>query len=74
LKGREIGTALHLKGREIGTALPLKGREAATTASSTHYKPHRANMFHVKQSMPYVVEGATCLTFRRVAEEKPVLK
>ncbi|MDP2752162.1 MAG: hypothetical protein Q8O31_06115, partial [Rhodocyclaceae bacterium] len=42
LKGREIGTALPLKGREIGAALPLKGREAATTASITHYKPHRA--------------------------------
>ncbi|MDP2752685.1 MAG: hypothetical protein Q8O31_08805 [Rhodocyclaceae bacterium] len=35
-------TALPLTGREIGTALHLKGREAATTASSTHYKPHRA--------------------------------
>ncbi|MDP2750999.1 MAG: hypothetical protein Q8O31_00095, partial [Rhodocyclaceae bacterium] len=42
LKGREIGAALPFKGREIGAALPFKGREAATTASITHYKPHRA--------------------------------
>ncbi|MDP2751966.1 MAG: hypothetical protein Q8O31_05095, partial [Rhodocyclaceae bacterium] len=35
--------ALPLKGREIGAALPLKGGEAATTASITHYKPHRAD-------------------------------
>ncbi|MDP2751793.1 MAG: hypothetical protein Q8O31_04205 [Rhodocyclaceae bacterium] len=42
LEGEGDCHVLPLKGREIGTALPLKGREAATTASSTHYKPHRA--------------------------------
>ncbi|MDP2752484.1 MAG: hypothetical protein Q8O31_07785, partial [Rhodocyclaceae bacterium] len=47
--------ALPLKGREIGTALPLKGREAATTASITHYKPHRAFFGALDFSFPAVI-------------------
>ncbi|MDP2751831.1 MAG: hypothetical protein Q8O31_04395 [Rhodocyclaceae bacterium] len=39
-----------MKGREIGTALSLKGREAATTASITHYKPHRAKTINPSRS------------------------